>query len=63
MRSPSCLPSIASYWPSGVRAVHLLIGCGRAAVHAGFEVRYFIAADLIEVLYRGMADNTVGKDH
>jgi hypothetical protein len=40
---------------------HLLISCGHAAVHAGFKVRYFTAADLIEVLYRGLADNTVGK--
>jgi hypothetical protein len=24
---------------------------------------YFTAADLIEVLYRGMADKTVGKEH
>jgi hypothetical protein len=29
-------------------------------VHCGFKVRYFTAADLIEVLYRGLADNTVG---
>ena len=37
---------------------HLLIGCGHAAVHAGFKVSYFTAADHIETLYRGMADNT-----
>jgi hypothetical protein len=37
---------------------HLLIGCSHAAVHAGFKVSYFTAADLIETLYRGMADNT-----
>jgi DNA replication protein DnaC len=24
-------------------------------------VRYFVAADLVEALYRGLADNTVGK--
>ena len=30
-------------------------------MQAGFKVRYFTAADLIEVLYRGLADNTVGK--
>ena len=39
----------------------MLIGCGHAAVAAGFKVRYFTAADLIEALYRGLADNTVGK--
>jgi len=47
--------------PPGTGKSHLLIGCGHAAVHAGFKVRYFTAADLIEVLYRGLADNTVGK--
>ena len=36
-------------------------GCGRAAIHAGHKVRYFTAADLVETLYRGLADNTVGK--
>ena len=30
-------------------------------MHAGFKVRSFTAADLIEVLYRWLADNTVGK--
>ena len=32
-----------------------------AAIHAGHKVRYFTAADLVETLYRGLADNTVGK--
>ena len=27
----------------------------------GMKVRYIVAADLIETLYRGLADNTVGK--
>ena len=27
----------------------------------GLRVRYFVAADLVESLYRGLADNTVGK--
>ncbi|ETZ36180.1 istB-like ATP binding family protein, partial [Mycobacterium avium MAV_120809_2495] len=49
------------HWPTWYGKSHLLIGCGHAAVHAGFKVRYFTAADLIEVLYRGLADNTVGK--
>ena len=31
------------------------------AVEAGYRVRYFTAADLVETLYRGLADNSVGK--
>ena len=38
-----------------------LIALGAAAIHAGHKVRYFTAADLVETLYRGLADNTVGK--
>ena len=34
---------------------------GIAAVHAGHKVRYFTAADLVETLYRGLADNSVGR--
>ena len=34
---------------------------GLAAVLAGFRVKYVIAADLVETLYRGLADNTVGR--
>ena len=34
---------------------------GSGAIQAGHKVRYFTAADLIETLYRGLADNTVGK--
>lgn len=45
----------------GTGKSHLLIGCGHTAVTAGFKVRYFTAADIIETLYRGLADNTVGK--
>jgi len=37
------------------------IACGHAAVYAGFKVRFFTAADLIEALYHRLADNTVGK--
>ena len=29
--------------------------------HAGYKVKYLTAADLVETLYRGLADNTVGK--
>ena len=29
--------------------------------HAGHRVRYFTAAELVETLYRGLADNSVGR--
>ena len=32
-----------------------------AAVQAGHKVRYFTAAELAETLYRGLADNSVGR--
>lgn len=47
--------------PAGTGKSHTLIGLGIAAVHAGHKVRYFTAADLVDTLYRGLADNTVGK--
>lgn len=47
--------------PAGTGKSHLLIGLGHAAVEAGHRVRYFTAADLIETLYRGLADNSVGR--
>ena len=53
--------NLAIIGPRGTGKSHTLIGCGHAAVAGGFKVRYFTAADLIEVLYRGLADNTVGK--
>ncbi|MGO9925663.1 MAG: IS21-like element helper ATPase IstB [Mycobacterium sp.] len=53
--------NLAIIGPPGTGKSHLLIGCGHAAVAAGFKVRYFTTADLIETLYRGLADNTVGK--
>ncbi len=34
---------------------------GHQAVTAGMRVRYFTAADLVESLYRGLADNTVAR--
>jgi DNA replication protein DnaC len=40
---------------------HLLVALGAAAVQAGHKVRYFTAAELIEALYRGLADNSVGR--
>jgi DNA replication protein DnaC len=47
--------------PAGTGKSHLLIACGQAAVTSGLKVRYFAAADLVETLYRGMADNSVAK--
>jgi DNA replication protein DnaC len=47
--------------PAGTGKSHLLVALGVAAVHAGHRVRYFTAAELVETLYRGLADNSVGK--
>lgn len=47
--------------PPGTGKSHLLVGLGHAAAVAGHKVRYFVAADLVETLYRGLADNSVGK--
>jgi DNA replication protein DnaC len=47
--------------PAGTGKSHILIAAGIAAVEAGHRVRYFTAADLVETLYRGLADNSVGK--
>jgi DNA replication protein DnaC len=47
--------------PSGTGKSHALVGCGARAVERGMKVRYVVAADLIETLYRGLADNSVGK--
>ena len=47
--------------PAGTGKSHYLIGLGRAAVTAGLKVRYFTAVELVEHLYRAVADNTVGK--
>jgi DNA replication protein DnaC len=47
--------------PAGTGKSHLLIALGHAAVEAGLRVRYFAAAGLVETLYRGLADNSVGR--
>lgn len=47
--------------PAGTGKSHLLLAAGRAAVLAGHKVKYLIAAELVETLYRGVADNTVGR--
>jgi len=45
--------------PSGTGKSHALVGCGARATEHGMKVRYIVAADLIETLYRGLADNNV----
>jgi DNA replication protein DnaC len=47
--------------PAGTGKSHSLVGLGVAAVEAGHRVRYFTAAELVETLYRALADNSVGK--
>lgn len=47
--------------PPGTGKSHLLLGTGLQAVQQGLRVRYLGAADLVETLYRGLADNTVGQ--
>ena len=47
--------------PAGTGKSHLLVALGTAAVAAGHRVRYLTAADLAETLYRGLADNSVGR--
>jgi DNA replication protein DnaC len=47
--------------PAGTGKSHVLVSLGISAVHAGHKVRYFTAADLVDTLYRGLADNSTGK--
>jgi hypothetical protein len=47
--------------PAGTGKSHYLIAIGRAAVEHGHRVRYFTAVELIEQLWRAVADNTVGR--
>ena len=47
--------------PAGTGKSHCLVALGHAAVDRGFRVRYFAAATLAEALYRGLADNSVGR--
>ena len=53
--------NLALIGPPGTGKSHTLIGLGIAAVHAGHKVRYFTAVEIVETLYRGLADNTVGR--
>jgi DNA replication protein DnaC len=47
--------------PAGTGKSHLLVALGHQAVDAGHRVRYFTATELVETLYRSLADNSVGK--
>ena len=53
--------NLALVGPAGTGKSHVLIACGIAAVNAGMKARYYTAADLVETLYRALADNSVGK--
>jgi len=53
--------NLALVGPAGTGKSHLPVALGVAAVHAGHRVRYFSAADLVETLYRALADNSVGR--
>jgi DNA replication protein DnaC len=47
--------------PAGTGKSHMLVALGVAAVEAGHRVRHFTAAELVETLYRALADNSVGR--
>ena len=47
--------------PAGTGKSHLFVALGQAAVAAGLRVRYFAGIELVETLYRGQADNSVGR--
>ena len=47
--------------PAGTGKSHMLVALGHAAIDTGRRVRYFTAAELVETLYRGLADNSVGR--
>jgi DNA replication protein DnaC len=57
----SATENITFIGPAGTGKSHALIALGHAAVEAGRRVRYFTAAELVENLYRGLADNSVGR--
>jgi DNA replication protein DnaC len=47
--------------PPGTAKSHTLVALGHLAVDAGYRVRYFGAAELVDTLYRALADNSVGR--
>jgi DNA replication protein DnaC len=54
-------PTLAPDLVDGLRRLKLAAMRQLAAVQAGHRVRYYTAAELVETLYRGLADNSVGK--
>lgn len=64
LASPEWIPAaenICLIGPAGTGKSHMLLALGEAAVQAGYRVKYFTAADLVDTLYRGLADNSVGR--
>lgn len=53
--------NLAFIGPPGTGKSHTLIALGHAAVTAGHRVKYCTAADLVDTLYRALADNSVGR--
>jgi IstB-like ATP binding protein len=56
-----CASAVTRTLHGNTGKTHTLIALGVAAVEAGHRVRYFTATDLVETLYRGLADNSVGR--
>ena len=53
--------NVALIGTGGAGSSQTLSALRHPSVLAGHRVRYVTAADLVETLYRGLADNTVGK--
>ena len=53
--------NLALVGPAGTGKPRTLLALGHAGVEAGYKVRYFTSADLVETLYRAMADNSGGR--
>lgn len=53
--------NLALVGPPGTGKSHLAVALGHAATDAGYRVRFFRADALVEQLYRGLADNSVGR--
>jgi DNA replication protein DnaC len=53
--------NLALVGPPGTGKSHIAVALGHAAVDAGYRVRFFRADALVEQLYRGLADNSVGR--
>jgi len=53
--------NLALVGPPGTGKSHCAVALAHAAVNHGYRVRFFRADALIEQLYRGLADNSVGR--